>query len=362
MAEPRVELNDTSPLELVDSRALFKGTAIRQRMNGSLARLGNGRILLTFRLGTGPVRQNDGVVMLTYSDDDGVTWDEPRPLYAVPGSDTIPMGGLLHIDDEHLRLVVGYITYDATLGGEEPISDWSIAMTESRDGGTSWSRLGQEIDLFPGWTELYGASNPHPVSGGHLFALMGTLGRDTGWHAGVSFSPDCGDSFAPPVIIAQADDRDYSDIDVVRLADGRFLAVIREHLTRQSVFAHSSDEGRSWTPIRPTPFKGANFKLHRLPSGSVICAYRNHDPDQPGVGVSVTHDGGESWQYAGRLYAADPETDDVHGASGVPCGYPDFIDLGDGRFGCVLHTYRDAAGVVDLHWLTLRIRNQFAID
>ncbi|MEZ4497321.1 MAG: hypothetical protein R2845_11190 [Thermomicrobiales bacterium] len=85
--------------------------------------------------------------------------------------------------------------------------------------------------ICSGWTELYGASNPHPVSGGHLFALMGTLGRDTGWHAGVSFSPDCGDSFAPPVIIAQADDRDYSDIDVIRLADGRFLAVIREHLT-----------------------------------------------------------------------------------------------------------------------------------
>ena len=106
MSEPRVELNDASPLELVDGRALFRGTAIRQRMNGSLARLDNGRILLAFRLGTGPVRQNDGVVMLTYSDDDGVTWDEPRPLYAVPGSDTIPMGGLLHIVDEHLRLVV----------------------------------------------------------------------------------------------------------------------------------------------------------------------------------------------------------------------------------------------------------------
>jgi hypothetical protein len=46
----------------------------------------------------------------------------------------------------------------------------------------------------------------------------------------------------------------------------------------------------------------------------------------------------------------------VANAAGVPCGYPDFIDLGDGRLGCVLHTFRDAAGMVDLHWLVLRIR------
>ncbi len=356
MAAPRVELNDQSPVELIDGRALFTGPAIRQRTAGSLLRLGNGRTLLAFRLGTGPVRGNDGAVMLTHTDDDGATWDEPRALYAVTGCDTISMGGFLHFSDDHIRLVLGYITYDFSLGGEEPMSDWSITMTESRDGGATWSRMGSEIDLFPGWTELYGASNPHPIEGGHLFALMGTLGRDTGWHAGVSFSADFGDTFEPPVIIAQAPDRDYSDIDVVRLTDGRNLAVVREHLTRQSVFSHSSDEGKNWTPIRPTPFKGANFKLHRLPSGEVICAYRDHDPERPGVGLSVTADGGETWRYAGRLYAADPATDDVSGSSGVPCGYPDFVDLDDGRLGCILHTYRDAAGNVDLHWLTLRIR------
>jgi hypothetical protein len=356
VAAPRVVFTDASPLELIEGRSLFAGPSRRQRMAGSLARLGNGRLLLAFRLGTGPMRANDGAVMLTHSDDYGVSWDEPRPMYAVPGSDAIPMGGLLHFSDDRLRLVVGAITYDASLGGEEPISDWSVQITESRDGGANWSGLGPAISLFPGWTELYGASNPHPVEGGHLFALMGTLGRDTGWHAGVSFTADFGDTFSPPVIIAQADDRDYSDIDVVRLADGRFLAVVREHLTRQSVFSHSSDEGKTWSPIRPTPFKGANFKLHRLSSGEVVCAYRNHDPEHPGVGLSVTSDGGETWRYAGQLYAADPAKEDITGSSGVPCGYPDFIDLGDGRLGCVLHTFRDAEGVVDLHWLVLRIR------
>ena len=33
----------------------------------------------------GPEHVNDGAVMLTHSDDDGATWDEPFPIYAVPG-------------------------------------------------------------------------------------------------------------------------------------------------------------------------------------------------------------------------------------------------------------------------------------
>ena len=49
---------------------------------------------------------------------------------------------------------------------------------------------------------------------------------------------------------AKAPDRDYSDIDLVRLVDGRFLAVTREHLTRQSVQSWSSDEGVTWTAPR----------------------------------------------------------------------------------------------------------------
>ncbi len=355
MANPSPRMLDESPISVVSSRSLFAGPAIRQRSSGSFARLASGRLLLCFRQGTGPVRGNDGVVMLSASEDDGATWDEPRPLYAVPGSDAIPMGGLVHFADDRLRLALGHITYDATLGGEEPISDWSIRMTESRDGGQSWSRVGEEIDLFPCWTELYGASNPHPLADGRfMFALMGTLGRDHGWQAGVSFTNDDGDTLTTPVIIAAEPGRDYSDIDVVRLDDGRFLAVIREHITRQSVFSHSSDEGLSWTPIRPTTFKGANIKLLRLRSGAILCAYRDNDPARPGVSCSVSHDGGESWQFAGQLYAADPARDDVEGKAGIPCGYPDLVYLNDRDIACVLHPYADQRGVVDLHFLLLR--------
>ncbi len=136
---------------------------------------------------------------------------------------------------------------------------------------------------------------------------------------------------------------------MVRLDDGRFLAVVREHKTRQSVISHSSDEGATWTPIRPTPFLGSNIKLFRLRSGAIACAYRDEDPALRGVSLSVTHDGGETWTFGGQLYAAGPDA--RHGPGDV-CGYPDLVTLGDGSIGAVLHTYPTADGI-QLHWLRL---------
>ena len=108
--------------------------------------------------------------------------------------------------------------------------------------------------------------------------------------------------YSAPVVIANDPERDYSDTDVVRLGDGRFLAVVREHVTLQSVYSHSEDEGRTWSPVRPTDFKGSNIKLWSLRSGAVACAYRDEDPSRRGVSLSVTHDGGENWELLGQLY------------------------------------------------------------
>ena len=173
--------------------------------------------------------------------------------------------------------------------------------TKSR-AGRSWTEPGPEIKLFPLWTEMYGASNPHPLSDGrYLFGAMGTMGRDKQWRAGVTFcDPQSGYQFSPPVIVANDPQRDYSDTDLVRLDDGRFLAVVREHILKKSVYSHSEDDGRTWSPIRYTGFLGANLKLLKLRSGAVICAYRNEDPGRRGVSVSVTENGGETWREVGN--------------------------------------------------------------
>jgi hypothetical protein len=355
MPVPTPQLTPHGPLELVSAQTLFAGRPIGRRSAASVVRIeSSGRLLMCFSEIAGPALRNQAALMTTTSDDNGTTWSEPLPVFAYPGWFCLAMGGLARVADDNIKLLLGRIFIDLSVGGTEPMTGWWTASSTTRDGGDSWSEPSPEIRLFPHWTELYGASNPHRLSDGRLlWAVMGTLGRDVGWHAGVSLSDAEGDHLEAPTIIAQEDDRDYSDIDVVRLDDGRFLAVIREHQTRQSVWSTSADEGRTWTPIRPTPFKGSNIKLHPLRSGAIVCAYRDEDPNLRGVSISVTDDGGERWSSLGRLYAAGPEA--MHEPGSV-CGYPDIVDLGGGELGAVLHSYPTADGI-QLHWLRLRDRS-----
>jgi hypothetical protein len=352
-------LDIEGPLAVRAQRVLFGSAAVRQRQAASLIRLDSGRLLLAFRVGTGPRRRNDGAIVLSSSADGGAHWDEPRPIYAYPGWDCFPMGGLVRFTDDGIWLIAGRIQFDETLGGDEPLDGWHTAAAESRDGGNSWSELGPEIRLFPGWTELYGASNPHQLSDGrYLLAATGTRGRDRGWHAGVTFVDPPGQGlpgtgFSPVVVIAEAAGRNFADVDVVRLTDGRFLAVIREMVTRQAFCTLSADDGQTWSPVRPTGFMGSNIKLLRLRSGAVLCVYRDENPAQRGVSCSLTDDGGACWRLLGQLYRAPAAT--VH-RPGYLCGYPDLVYTGADEISCVLNSYPDSAGRIDLHWLTLHDR------
>jgi len=225
----------------------------------------------------------------------------------------------------------------------------------SLDGGRTWSDVGPEISLFPTWTEMYGASNPHRLSDGRLlWAVIGTVGRDVEWQSGVTFSDANGDGFTSPVLIGAAADRNFADTDLVRLRDGRFLAVMREMITRQSHQSWSSDEGRTWTPIRPTGFRGSNTKLFPLRSGAVLCAYRDEDPARRGVSLSLTEDGGETWRFAGQLYAAPA---DARHLPGSVCGYPDIVSLGSGEIAAVVHSYPGPDGRMSIQFLRLRDRS-----
>jgi hypothetical protein len=352
VAQPTPRLVPDGPLELVSARTLFDHRPIGRRSAASVVRIeSTGRLLMCFSEVAGRALRNQAALMLSQSEDEGATWSEPLAVYAYPGWFCLAMGGLARVHDSNVKLMLGRILLDLSVGGTEPMTGWWVASSTTRDGGESWSEPSPEIRLFPHWTELYGASNPHPLSDGRLlWAVMGTMGRDVGWHAGVSISDATGDHLEPPTIIAQEDGRDYSDIDVVRLPDDRFLAVVREHQTLQSVWSTSTDEGVTWSPIQPTPFKGSNIKLHRLRSGAVVCAYRDEDPERRGVSLSLTEDGGASWRSLGQLYAAGAEA--LHEPGSV-CGYPDLVDLGDGEIGAVLHSYPTAEGI-QLHWLRLR--------
>jgi hypothetical protein len=297
-------------------------------------------------------RRNDGGIMITATDDGGETWDEPIPLYAAPGWDCYPMAGPRPIGPDHFRLFMGRLKFAPELGGKQPFAGWESTYIDTVDGGQTWSEATARVQLFPVWTEVYGASNPLRLTDGRLmWAASGTRGRDRDWQFGVSFTDANGDGFSPTVVIAAGPGLGFPEGDVIRLDDGRFLAVVREQLVGETVTSYSSDEGKTWSELRPVGFFGANIKLQRLRSGAILCAYRDEDPARRGVSCSVSTDGGVSWRFIGQLYVAPDEAQHVPGHL---CGYPDFVEVGDGELLGVLHTYEDADGEICLHLFRLR--------
>jgi hypothetical protein len=353
--DPLPNLSADSPFEVLDAQTLFAtGTAIRTHFPG-IAALPSGRIVLSFMQGSMP-RRNDGATMVSISDDKGSTWSSPRALFARPSWDCFPNGGPGLMGDGRIRQFIGRYRFEPELGGKQPFAgEWATYYTDSADEGVSWSDLSEEVRIFPSWTEMYGASNPLPLSNGRLiWAVSGTLDRDRDWQSGITFSDSDGSSYAPPVLIGAKAGDAYSDGDIVQLSDGRFLAVLREHLRGGTLFSHSVDEGETWTPLRPTGFIGANFKLNRLESGDIVCVYREENPDRRGVSCTVSQDGGESWTWVGHLYQAPA---DAPHEPGYFCGAPDLEALGDGTYAAVLHTQPDADNEMCLHYLLLRDRS-----
>jgi hypothetical protein len=352
MQEPKPHLLPGGPFELIDARPLFaSGTPLRRHFGG-LHTTPAGTILLTFMFGTMP-RSNDAGTMISRSDDVGLTWSEPLPLFAIPGWDCFPNGGVCQVTSDRMRLFVGQYRFAPALGGKQPFdSGWFTRFIDSTDDGRHWTEPSEDLKIFPGWTEFYGTSNPHPLLDGRLmWAVQGTQDRDSDWRVGVSFTGPDGYDFSRPRIYAQDNYLQYSDGDIARLPDGRFLSVLREHQEIGTFFTHSSDEGQTWTPLRPTGFLGANFKLQVVNSGDVVCLYRDETPERYGTSVSISQDGGETWEWAGSLYF-QPHSD--RHRPGYFCGCPDLTVAPDGTLLAVLHTYEDDDGEMGLHLLRLR--------
>ena len=70
--DPRSSLLPDAPIEVLESRTLFRSSSIRRHGCGSLRRLASGRLLMAFMAGTGPEHVNDVTVK------DAVGWEKQR--------------------------------------------------------------------------------------------------------------------------------------------------------------------------------------------------------------------------------------------------------------------------------------------
>jgi hypothetical protein len=343
-------LHNDAPIEILDRAIVTGGPPRRRRYGTSLRRLANGDLLACFHESAGPDNRNDGAAVTVRSRDGGRTWEHPVPIYAEPGWNCGPISGIKVLSDGTVLAVVGKLqrttSAETTYGLE--MSRTATFITRSTDHGETWGELESIDGFWPFFTEMYGTNDPLVLADGRLlFCIQGTREiNGHGWEAAVTTTADGGKTFARPVIIATDPAIDFNDTALARLDDGRILALIR---SEQSPFhayqSYSADDGASWSSPHPAGFLGGTPCLYRLRSGTLVCFYRDREPERPGVSCVVSDDDGADWRFIGQIYAAPDWF----------CGYPAVAQLSDETFLCIYFT-AIVDGNSEVHGAVLRDR------
>jgi len=324
-----------------------------------------------------------GTIGVRRSSDHGATWDAANTV-ANPGpGEDAALGalGLSRLRDGRLLLPYNAVTWQPGRGIEECVLE--LRLLESLDDGRSWSApaavdvdfdrpavYGEMIELddsellWPVWgvfrkSERWRSALLCSQDGGRSWRLKSTIAFDptarmTGKYVEAG---DTGASATGTVDVSRngaADFRPHNATDgfnetsVVRLADGRLLAVLRQQGVEGdqelSLFrAMSADGGASWSPYEHIGFSGMSPAVIRLADNRLLLGSRRfvaHNGIEPGVEVRIGTTDGASWSAPVQL--ADP-----HGtrlAEEYQCGYPAFVQEAGGTVLAFFYSYKPGVG------------------
>lgn len=328
----------------------------------SLVSLGAGRWIASFDLGQA-VEAHDYGTVLSWSDDDGETWSEPRRVLGPgehPGSYTLRLSrtqagrlilaGALHAPREPDQGMLNPETF-----GYTPMK--LVAMV-SDDEGRTWTSPVPLKHSLPG-TEFETCHSVVELSDGRLVlptSTWRTWSGDApyGMKAVLLVSHDYGETW--PEVITVADDWDrgvtHFEQSVVEL-DSRLVAVtwplrVDDFTTEPTPFAVSTD-ARSFDIGGLTGLFAQTAKLCVLADGSLLCAYRSDR--EPGLWVARARIEGDRWvtDEQVRVWAGAAQA----GGSSAPAGADDATpadELSDLRFGYPSMVAREDGLVEMLFW------------
>ena len=135
-------------LEVVEEVVVAGGLGRRHRSRAGLQRLSDGTLFAAYRVGWDMFAEPHGAVVGTWSQDGGLTWEEPLPLLAEPGWDWFGAQRLAQLPGGVLLMLAGRARWQ---GG-----DFATVTILSDDGGRTWEGVGPEIQVFPLDSEPYG--------------------------------------------------------------------------------------------------------------------------------------------------------------------------------------------------------------
>jgi hypothetical protein len=269
------------------------------------------------------------------STDGGITWPFKRAIAAEPGWDVFTNHGMTLLSDGSLLL--HYIKGQHLKADSGPPLFYARGrFARSTDHGGLWQQHGPQLDypfISPsGRGFCYG--KVHELTDGRLMAPFYGTPKDPQDEdnrvLAMVFSHDNGRTWPDYTLIHQDTQGIIcpSETDLIKLDDGRFMALIRANPTQRLYRAYSADEGQSWSPLEPTSMPGQSPALIGLASGAILCAYRDISEDQPGMSCAISVDNGETWKDLGYLYKG----------ANRDCAYPSLVRLPNGHIFCAFYT------------------------
>ena len=366
-----MSVNDNPYVRAVDDVVVCDSPGRRHRAFPTAVRLPNDDVLVGYRVGSDHHMTLDGAFYLTRSRDNGRTWSTPIVHTAIPGWDVCANiaqypDGVMPDDEPFLYALLRQYRWVPEPGPEEgyrqAISFWSL----SHDLGYTWEpsfplyeETVAEVQTDRGPMKFWGltphtySSTLHRLADGRIMGLFcgrtdptpyrsraeGTASTQPPDWVLAGFSSDNLRTWTYRVIADSSGGIGFSEGDLVRLDNGRFVAIYGNNAGSPYFFeTHSDDEGQTWSPMRQLDFRGDSPSMIRLTGNRILAAIR-HMPEagNPGIGLVISPDGGQSWQNLGN--AVDQSMWDM--------GYPDLVRLADGRILCVYYTASEKQPISD---------------
>ena len=281
-----------------------------------VCKLSNGDLYCVFYAGYGHVSHPcaklpaGGRICSVRSSDGGLTWSKAADAIDLPEDDR---------DPSVTQLPDGTMLCNFFQG--RPMARCLVA--RSTDNGKTWSPDPVQVPLPPGLDKVYCSARIMRLPDGTL--LLPVYGRTDGvknYASAVVRSTDNGATWGDGVLIK--DDRTHTpghcEPALARMPDGALICHLRPCMCQ----TESTDDGRTWTEPRKLPFPGHAADLLLTSQNILLSAHRI-----PGTSLHYSLDFGKTWSENVRI-------DHVGGA------YPSMVELDDGTVLCVY--YEEAGG------------------